>query len=43
MIADWDDAYANAPHIAGADTFPPMWAARAAEYAAERRAAGRPC
>jgi len=34
MISDWDDAYANAPHIAEAEMFPPLWAARAAEFAA---------
>jgi arylformamidase len=39
MISDWDDAYANAPHIADADMFPPLWAARAAEFVSER--AGR--
>ena len=42
MISDWDDAYANAPHIAGAERFPPLWAARAAEFVAARRAAQRP-
>ena len=41
MIADWDDAYANAPHIAEADVFPPLWAARAAEFVALRRDARR--
>ncbi len=41
MIADWDDAYANAPHIADADMFPPLWAARAAEFASDRRNARR--
>jgi arylformamidase len=40
MIADWDDAYANAPHIADADLFPPVWRARAAEFSAERLAGG---
>lgn len=42
MISDWDDAYANAPHIAESEMFPPLWAARAAEFAAglpARRAA----
>lgn len=36
MIAatDWDDAYANAPHIAGAEDFPPRWAAAAAAFRA---------
>ena len=41
MISDWDDAYANAPHIADAEVFPPLWAARAAEFVSERRAARR--
>ncbi len=41
MIVDWDDAYANAEHIADPDAFPPVWAARGAEFGAERRAAGR--
>jgi acetyl esterase/lipase len=41
MISDWDDAYANAPHIAEADMFPSLWAARAAEFVAERREARR--
>ena len=41
MIVDWDDAYANAPHIGDADMFPPLWAAQAAEYEAERRSARR--
>jgi hypothetical protein len=25
MIVDWDDAYANAPHIPGGDDYPPRW------------------
>jgi arylformamidase len=29
---DWDDAYANAPHIPGADAFPPRWAREAAAF-----------
>lgn len=29
---DWDDAYANGAHIAGAEEFPPRWAARAAAF-----------
>ncbi len=41
MISDWDDAYANSAHIADADMFPPLWAARAAEYVSERRSARR--
>lgn len=34
MTIDWDDAYANAPHIAGAADFPPRWATRAAAFRA---------
>ncbi len=41
LIVDWDDAYSNASHIADADVFPALWAARAAEFAADRRACGR--
>jgi hypothetical protein len=26
-ITDWDDAYANADHIPGAEGYPPRWAA----------------
>lgn len=33
-MRDWDDAYANSAHIAGAATFPPLWAERAAAYRA---------
>ncbi len=29
---DWDDAYANAAYIAGADAYPPRWAEEAAAY-----------
>ena len=29
---DWDDAYANGPHIAGADQFPPRWQATAQAF-----------
>ncbi|WP_193173099.1 alpha/beta hydrolase [Nisaea nitritireducens] len=32
MIADWNDAYANGPHIAGAETYPPMWQQWAAAF-----------
>ena len=41
MIADWDDAYNNGGHIADAEVFPKLWAARAASFAAERLAARR--
>ena len=39
MIADWDDAYANAPHIPGGDDYPPRWAAAARAF---RARIGRP-
>lgn len=29
---DWDDAFANAPHIAGAEAFPPEWARRSEAF-----------
>ena len=32
MIADWDDAYANGPHIEAAESYPPMWQQRAAAF-----------
>ena len=32
MIADWDDAYANAPHIPGGDGYPARWEAAAAAF-----------
>jgi arylformamidase len=32
MIEDWDDAYSNRAHIAGADDYPPRWAADAAAF-----------
>lgn len=34
MIADWDDAYANAPHIPGGDGYPARWEALAAAFRA---------
>lgn len=34
MILDWDDAYANAPHILDSDAFPARWEATAAAYRA---------
>lgn len=32
MITDWDDAYANAAHIDDAASYPPKWAAAAAQF-----------
>jgi arylformamidase len=34
MIADWDDAYANAAHIPGGDGYPARWEALAAAFRA---------
>jgi hypothetical protein len=34
MIVDWDDAYANAPHIPGGDDYPPRWEAQAQAFRA---------
>ncbi len=34
MIADWDDAYANAPHIPDGDGYPARWEATAAAFRA---------
>lgn len=34
---DWDDAYANAAHIAGADAYPDRWAAEAKAFRAATR------
>lgn len=34
MPTDWDDAYANRDHIAGADAYPPRWAEQAAAFRA---------
>jgi arylformamidase len=45
MIADWDDAYANAPHIPGGDDYPPRWEVLARAFRAamgERLRAGIP-
>lgn len=33
-IEDWDDAYANGPHIAGAAEYPALWSAAAARFRA---------
>jgi arylformamidase len=46
MIGDWDDAYANAPHIAGGDDYPARWRMLAAAFRAglpaDRRREGLP-
>lgn len=41
MIHDWDDAYANGAHIAGASEYPPRWAADAAAFRNAMTATGR--
>jgi len=45
-IADWDDAYANAPHVPGGAEYPARWAEAAAAFrsglAADRRREGLP-
>jgi len=41
MIQDWDDAYANGPHIPGASDYPPRWATSAAAFRESMTAAGR--
>lgn len=40
-IADYDDAYANGAHIAGAADFPPRWAEKAAAFRSHLSQAGR--
>jgi acetyl esterase/lipase len=40
-ITDWDDAYANAPHIPGGDGFPEAWATSARRYRERLAAAAR--
>jgi acetyl esterase/lipase len=46
MIADWDDAYANAAHIPGGADYPDKWRAAAADFRAglapDRRRTGLP-
>jgi acetyl esterase/lipase len=40
-ISDWDDAYANAAHIPGSESYPPRWKEQAAHFRAGMQAAGR--
>ena len=40
QIADWDDAYANAPHIPGGSDYPPKWAAQAKRFRQDLTARG---
>ncbi|MGR3485217.1 MAG: alpha/beta hydrolase [Paracoccaceae bacterium] len=32
VITDWDDAYANMPHVPGSEALPGIWAAKAAAF-----------
>ncbi|UUX52245.1 alpha/beta hydrolase [Nisaea acidiphila] len=41
MIVDWDDAYANGPHIEGADDYPGIWQKRAKAFRDELGARAR--
>jgi len=38
MITDWDDAYSNGAYIAQAETYPALWANRAAQFRATAHA-----
>lgn len=38
---DWDDAYANAPHIPAAESFPPKWAAEAEAFRQRQLSKGK--
>ncbi|WP_274424671.1 alpha/beta hydrolase [Chelativorans sp. YIM 93263] len=40
-IKDWDDAYANGPHIPGGDRWPALWAEKAQAFREELAATGR--
>lgn len=40
-ISDWDDAYANMPHIPGGSDYPQKWAAVAEAFRADMASAGR--
>ncbi|MCB1377365.1 MAG: alpha/beta hydrolase [Alphaproteobacteria bacterium] len=40
MITDWDDAYANGDHIAGAAAFPERWADQARDFRREQLGKG---
>jgi acetyl esterase/lipase len=35
MIVDWDDAYANGPHIDEAESYPALWTSKAASFRTE--------
>lgn len=36
QVTDWDDAYANGPHIPNAEAYPPRWMQKAADFRATR-------
>ena len=40
-LTDWDDAYSNGAYIAGADSYPAVWSARAQAFRDEIAASGR--
>lgn len=40
-ISDYDDAYANGAHIAGAEDYPPRWSALAADFRSTLETAGK--
>lgn len=40
-IEDWDDAYANMPHIPGGETYPEHWTRKAADFRQAMMSAGR--
>ncbi|WP_419911391.1 alpha/beta hydrolase [Hoeflea sp.] len=41
QISDWDDAYANMPHIPGGEDYPAKWAALAKRFRQEYQASDR--
>lgn len=41
QIRDWDDAYANSPHIVGSADLPDLWASQAKAFRDDLSAAGR--
>jgi len=40
-IQDWDDAYANMPHIPGGETYPEQWTQKATQFRETMVSAGR--
>ncbi len=41
MIVDWDDAYANAPHVPGGEDYPARWEEKAAAFRTLMETEGR--